>query len=56
MEFHLDSKLIDILKPDENDIVILSPENFQGINNKLISNLESLIDSLGNLSAKVKIY
>jgi hypothetical protein len=54
MEFHLDSRIIDILKPDENDIITLSPENFQGANNKLILNLESIIDALGNLSAKVK--
>ena len=53
MDLQLDSKLIDILNPDINDIIILSGENFNVVNNKLISNLENVIDTLGNLSAKV---
>lgn len=54
MEFTLDDRLIDILQPDNNDIIVLSPEKFNVTNNRLITNLENVIDNLGNLSAKVK--
>ena len=53
MDFQLDNNLINILQPDNNGVIILSAENFQVVNNNLISNLENVIDTLGNLSAKV---
>lgn len=53
MDALLDYNLIDCLEPDHNDIIILSAEKFHMMNNKNLSNLEYVIDSLGIYSAKV---
>jgi hypothetical protein len=56
MELELDNRLIDILQPDNNDIIVLTAENIHCTNNKLISNLENVINTLGNDSARVKFF
>ena len=53
----LNKQLIDFLEPDASGIVVLSPENFLNVKyNNNFQILQNTIDSLGNLSAKVKKY
>lgn len=53
MEFTIDYKIIDLLKPEENGIIILKPDQISIGNSQQTSKLSKVIDLLGNLSAKV---
>lgn len=54
MEFTIDYKTINQLKPGENEIIIFKPDQISIGNSQQSSKLSKVIDLLGNLSAKVK--
>jgi hypothetical protein len=53
MEFSIENKIINLLDPDDDEIIILKPDNQVLNNSNLNYKLIKVIDLLGNLSAKV---